>query len=181
MMPHVAAVPARPEARTIGAVPPRTIVHPTTPRPAMAPAPRVVETPAPVAAQAAPAAPQAPAPAPEASPRRAGLASSLFHRITTRLVGEDEAARAPSPEAARAELARAEHARSELSPAEAARAERARTEIARTEPVMRAETPRAQAARPTAQPTLAIDSGRGPARSDDDALDIPAFLRRQAN
>ncbi|MGK9170372.1 cell division protein FtsZ, partial [Inquilinus limosus] len=52
------------------------------------------------------------------------------------------------------------------------------------EPAPRAaEPPRApEAPRPVAQQRLAIDAGRAPLpRSDEDALDIPAFLRRQAN
>jgi cell division protein FtsZ len=55
----------------------------------------------------------------------------------------------------------------------------------RQEPAPRAaaEPPRApEAPRPVAQQRLAIDTGRAPLpRSDEDALDIPAFLRRQAN
>lgn len=54
----------------------------------------------------------------------------------------------------------------------------------RQEPAPRtAEPPRApEAPRPVAQQRLAIDAGRAPLpRSDEDALDIPAFLRRQAN
>jgi cell division protein FtsZ len=51
----------------------------------------------------------------------------------------------------------------------------------RAEP-QRAPAPAAEAPRPVAQQRLAIDAGRAPLpRSEEDALDIPAFLRRQAN
>jgi len=112
---------------------------------------------APRPAAAAQPTPQRPAePAPAAAPAEAGRRKlGLFRRVTGLLREEEQ----PQPEAGHQEP------------------------TLRHEPAPRAEPARApEAPRPVAQQRLAIDAGRAPLpRSDEDALDIPAFLRRQAN
>ncbi|MDR6288009.1 cell division protein FtsZ [Inquilinus sp. 2KB_12] len=105
------------------------------------------------------AAPQpVPEPQPVAAPDAGRKRLGLFRRVTG-LLREEE----PAPEL--------HHAQPTL----------------RQEPATRVDPPRApapvaEAPRPVAQQRLAIDAGRAPLpRSDEDALDIPAFLRRQAN
>ncbi|WP_026871587.1 cell division protein FtsZ [Inquilinus limosus] len=95
--------------------------------------------------------------APAAAPAEGRKKLGLFRRVTGLLREEEQ----PQPEA---------HHEPTL----------------RQEPAPRAaEPPRGaapEAPRPVAQQRLAIDAGRAPLpRSDEDALDIPAFLRRQAN
>ncbi|MGK9245317.1 hypothetical protein KXS07_23445, partial [Inquilinus limosus] len=114
-------------------------------------APRPAPMPAPQ-----PAAPRPVEAAPAAAPAEGRKKLGLFRRVTGLLREEEQ----PQPEA---------HHEPTL----------------RQEPAPRAaEPPRAapEAPRPVAQQRLAIDAGRAPLpRSDEDALDIPAFLRRQAN
>ncbi|MGO1078440.1 cell division protein FtsZ [Inquilinus sp. CA228] len=112
------------------------------------------------AARPAPmAAPQAAAPRPAeaapAAPAEGRKKLGLFRRVTGLLREEEQ----PQPESHHEPTLR-----QELAP-------------------RAAEPPRApEAPRPVAQQRLAIDAGRAPLpRSDEDALDIPAFLRRQAN
>jgi cell division protein FtsZ len=103
-------------------------------------------------------APQRPVEAAPAAPAEGRKKLGLFRRVTGLLREEEQ----PQPEAHQA------HHEPTL----------------RQEPAPRAaEPPRApEAPRPVAQQRLAIDAGRAPLpRSDEDALDIPAFLRRQAN
>lgn len=110
--------------------------------------------PAPMAAPQ-PAA-QRPVEAAPAAPAEGRKKLGLFRRVTGLLREEEQ----PLPEAHQAPTLRQEPA-----------------------PRAAAEPPRApEAPRPVAQQRLAIDAGRAPLpRSDEDALDIPAFLRRQAN
>lgn len=110
--------------------------------------------PAPMAAPQ-PAAPR-PVEAAPAAPAEGRKKLGLFRRVTGLLREEEQ----PQPEAHQAPTLRQEPA-----------------------PRAAAEPPRApEAPRPVAQQRLAIDAGRAPLpRSDEDALDIPAFLRRQAN
>ncbi|MFE0759028.1 cell division protein FtsZ [Inquilinus sp. NPDC058860] len=111
--------------------------------------------PAPMAAPQ-PAAAQRPVDAAPAAPAEGRKKLGLFRRVTGLLREEEQ----PQPEAHHEPTLRQEAA-----------------------PRAAAEPPRApEAPRPVAQQRLAIDAGRAPLpRSDEDALDIPAFLRRQAN
>ncbi|MBW8725342.1 MAG: cell division protein FtsZ [Inquilinus limosus] len=110
--------------------------------------------PAPIAAQQP--AQQRPVEAAPAAPAEGRKKLGLFRRVTGLLREEEQ----PQPEAHQQPTLRQEPA-----------------------PRAAAEPPRApEAPRPVAQQRLAIDAGRAPLpRSDEDALDIPAFLRRQAN
>ncbi|WP_343714254.1 cell division protein FtsZ [Inquilinus sp.] len=110
--------------------------------------------PAPMAAPQ-PAAPR-PVEAAPAAPAEGRKKLGLFRRVTGLLREEEQ----PQAEAHHEPTLRQE-------PAPRAAAEPARAP---------------EAPRPVAQQRLAIDAGRAPLpRSDEDALDIPAFLRRQAN
>ncbi|WP_395679676.1 cell division protein FtsZ [Inquilinus sp.] len=110
--------------------------------------------PAPMAAQQP--AQQRPVEAAPAAPVEGRKKLGLFRRVTGLLREEEQ----PQPEAHQQPTLRQE-------PAPRAAAESLRAP---------------EAPRPVAQQRLAIDAGRAPLpRSDEDALDIPAFLRRQAN
>ena len=115
--------------------------------------PRAAPQAAPRAVEQAPAVAPAPAAAAESGRKRLGL----FRRVTGLLREEEQ----PQQEL--------HHAQPTL----------------RQEPAPRAEAaprPAPAAPAPAGQQRLAIDAGRAPLpRSDEDALDIPAFLRRQAN
>jgi cell division protein FtsZ len=146
------AVAPQPAARP-AFVPPRPVA------PMQPPAPRRA------AGQPAPA-----AAAPDPALKAKGF--GLFRRVTGLLRAEEEGHAADPAPRATAPASRIEPPRPEMPRA----AETHRPETHRP------ERPPEGGPRAAAQPRLAIDSGRAPLpRNDDDALDIPAFLRRQAN
>ncbi|MEM7441856.1 MAG: cell division protein FtsZ [Pseudomonadota bacterium] len=172
--------------------------EPVTEEPAEAPAevarqaaPRAPRRPAPQAPARAemPAAEPVPAPAPEPAaeqerpepPRR--RPGGLFRRVTG-LIKDDAQGAPPAAQHEQAPPAPRPALRPAAPPVERAPVERAQLQQQPVEPVQepapRPSTPRAQ---PAQQRLTGVDASTRPPLppNEDDGLDIPAFLRRQAN
>jgi cell division protein FtsZ len=122
------------------------------------------------AAHDGPAASSQTAPAATAEPKRRPFGISLFDRVTGGRASQEEpaAAQSPSPRAPGPQ-------RVEEGPALAATRPSAEAAMARSEPREASQPGTVAQAEPAAQ------TGVSTSRHEEDLLEIPAFLRRQAN
>jgi len=147
------------------------------------PAPRAPQQPRtqarPAMSAAAPAAPERAEPEQPAAPRR--RPGGLFRRVTGLI--KDEAPAAPSQPAAPRQAAPQQAAPRQAAPRPAARPAAPVAEQPAPTAPQAAPRPQAPRAQPAQQRLAGVDpSSRPPLPpNEDDGLDIPAFLRRQAN